>query len=145
MIQAAFDLRHTPVEIPESELRPPVVTYLAAERRWRLEEPYRYRDGPTLLEIPRHFSFDMASIPRLFWWLVAPFELSISAPLIHDFLYRYAGAPPIGSLDPPRSYDRKEADALFREVMRQEGVATWRWRAAYIAVRRFGSGAWGKA
>ena len=61
---------------------------------WVLEAPYRYDDGATRLTVPAGFAFDLASIPRLFWPLAAPFELSIAAPLLHDFLYRYAAPRP---------------------------------------------------
>jgi hypothetical protein len=84
-------------------------------------------------------------VPRPFWWLIAPFELSIAAPLIHDFLYRYRGQPPAGSIVPPRSYDRRQSDQLFRELMRLEAVPAWRRAAAYRAVRWFGGAGWGGA
>lgn len=136
------ELDQSPVEIPTSGLPSPVLTYLVSERKWRLEEVYRYRDGAHQIAVPDQFTFDLASIPRLFWWLIAPFELSMAAPLLHDFLYRYRGDPPSGSIEPPRVYSRKQADALFRRVMAGEGVSRWRRAAAYRAVRWFGGAAW---
>ncbi len=135
-------LSRDPVAIAESSLPSPVVTYLVQERTWRLEAPYSYQDDAHRISVPDQFEFDLASIPRPIWWLVAPFDLSIAAPLLHDFLYRYQGDPPAGSIVPPRSYSRAEADLLFRDVMAKEGVWAWRRFAAYRAVRWFGSGAW---
>ena len=136
------ELDQSPVEIPTSGLPSPVFTYLVSERKWRLEEAYRYRDEAHRITVPEQFEFDLASIPRLFWWLIAPFELSIAAPLLHDFLYRYRGDPPAGAIEPPRIYSREEADRLFRRVMASEGVARWRRAAAYRAVRWFGGSSW---
>lgn len=123
------------VEIAGSGLPAPVLVYDGA---WVLHEDYSYYDAPRdcLLNIPAGFRFDLASVPRALWWLIAPFELSIVAPLLHDWLYRHGGVVP------GRSYTRAEADALFRDVMREEGVPGWRWRAAYLAVRVAGRGSW---
>ncbi len=142
MKQSVRRLSRDAVAIAESSLPSPVVTYLVQERTWRLEVPYSYRDEAHHIHVPDRFEFDLASIPRPFWWLVAPFELSIAAPLLHDFLYRYQGDPPAGSIDPPLSYSRAEADRLFRDFMESDGVWAWRRVAAYGAVRWFGSGAW---
>ena len=136
-------LAATPVRIAGSALPPPIVSYRG--RVWQLEAPYDYDDGGTRLTVPAGFAFDLASIPRLFWPLVAPFELSIAAPLLHDFLYRYAGEPPPPGVVPPRRYTRSEADRLFREIMGAEGVAAWRRHAAWAAARAFGGRAWGRA
>ena len=86
--------------------------------------------------------FDLSSIPRLFWPVIAPFELSITAPLVHDFLYAHGGEPPPGSVSPPRTYTRRETDRIFRVIMRAEGVAAWRRILGYAAVRLFGRSAW---
>jgi len=137
-------LQSEPVAIAASSLPGPIVTYLVQDKTWRLEAPYSYRHGGNTIRVPALFEFDLASIPRSFWWLVAPFELSIAAPLLHDFLYRYGGKPPEGAIAPPRTYTREEADLLFREVMAEEGVPAWRRFAAYRAVRWFGGQAWSR-
>jgi hypothetical protein len=144
MKELALKLERARVEIRDSTLAPPVVTYVVSDKKWRLEERYRHRDGDREIRVPDQFTFDLASIPRAFWWLVAPFELSIAAPLIHDFLYRFRGDPPQGSIVPPRLYSREQADVLFREIMKHEGVWAWRRAAAYRAVRLFGAAAWGR-
>ena len=130
-------LERAPVRIARSRLAAPVVSYDAAAREWVLEEPYRYGDGDTRLEVPAGFRFDLASVPRLFWPIVAPFELSIVAPLLHDFLYRHVGALP------PRSWTRAEADRLFLRAMEAEGVPAWRRWLAYLGTRAFGRRRWG--
>jgi Protein of unknown function (DUF1353) len=135
-------LARTPVRIAASSLPPPIVSY--REGTWLLEAAYGYDDGGTRLTVPAGFRFDLASVPRLFWPLVAPFELSIAAPLLHDFLYRHAGAPPPPAVLPPRRYARRDADRLFRDVMAAEGVAAWRRHAAWAAARVLGAPSWGR-
>lgn len=142
MKPGVYDYQKQRVSIPASSLGAPVVTYLTSEKVWVLEEPYRCEDGSTAITVAAPFRFDLASIPRELWWLVAPFELSIAAPLMHDFLYRFGGNPPPPAIEPPRTYTRKDADLLFRDIMSKEGVFWWRRAAAYRAVRLLGRGAW---
>jgi hypothetical protein len=149
MEPSAKGLQDEPVPIEKSSLPSPVLTYLPG-RIWRLEQPYRYEDkGESgneethrVITVPAGFEFDLSSVPRVFWSVVAPFDLSIVAPLLHDFLYRYAGAPPDGAVDPPKVYSRLETDQLFRRIMEQEGVPPWRRTLGYWAVRLFGRVAW---
>lgn len=122
---------------------PPVqLTYRLREGEWRLEAPFRCEVGGSRLEVPDGFRFDLASVPRVFWVLVAPFELSLAAPLVHDFLYRWAGVLPRGSVVPWRSFSRAEADRAFCRLMARQGVAGWRLATAYLAVRLAGFLAW---
>jgi uncharacterized protein DUF1353 len=138
---AARRLEQDRVDIPGSRLPPPVLTYLG-RRRWRLEADYSYHDGPTAITVPAGFRFDLSSVPRALWSVIAPFELSIVAPLLHDFLYESGGRPPDVSIDPPRTYTRAEADRMFLEIMEAEEVVWWRRWLAYSAVRIFGWRAW---
>ncbi len=107
---------------------------------WQICTSVEYIDWPMRckLIVPTDYKFDLASIPRLVWWLIAPFELSILAPLLHDYLYEHKGRLPDGSIDPVREYTRRDADFLFLQAMRHEGVGRWRRTLAYLAVRRFG-------
>jgi hypothetical protein len=142
MKELAYRLSHDRVEIADSRLPPPVVTY-SGNGRWRLEAPYTYTDGETAITIPASFDFDLSSVPRIFWPLVAPFELSIVAPLVHDFLCRYTGQAagrfrPAGAELQPRggrcgvSQDHGGGERLV--VAEDDRV---------LAVRGFGGNAWG--
>jgi hypothetical protein len=137
-------LQHVEVRIPESKLPPPIITSLGPKNWWRLEQEYVYDDGNHRITVPAGFEFNMASIPRHFWGLIAPFELSVSAPLVHDFMYHHQGKLPAGSIEPKHSYTRQEADLLFRRMMEEEGVPAWRRPLAYYAVRAFGGFAWNR-
>lgn len=134
-------LSRDPVDIPDSRLPPPILSFVGG-RRWRLEADYAYRDADTTITIGKGFEFDLSSVPRLLWWLIAPFELSVAAPLLHDYLYFHGGRPPAGAVVPHRTYNRAEVDAMFRGIMRKEGVSAWRRALGYLAVRAFGRPAW---
>jgi hypothetical protein len=141
MRECATQLDNEPVDVVASRLPAPVLTYLG-DRRWRLEDDYTYHDRDHRITVAAGFEFDLSSVPRALWSVIAPFELSIVAPLVHDFLYEYGGDPPPGSIQPPRTYTRREVDDMFRSITETEGVAPWRRRLAYWAVRTFGRWAW---
>lgn len=113
--------------------------------RYALLDPYtivwRKPDGTALsLKIPAGFEFDLASVPKALWWRIAPSDLSIVAPLAHDFLYRYQGKPPGHGF----ALTRAEADQLLRDLAMREGVWPVRAWMAYLAVRAFGWLPWRK-
>jgi hypothetical protein len=146
MKHGARQLTDDRVEVRGSPLPPPVLTYLG-HNRWRLEHAYPYRDVPRrdaarTVTVPEGFEFDLSSVPRLLWWLIAPFDLSVVAPLLHDFHYRWAGDPPPGAVRPPHAYTRHEVDRVFLRIMEIEGVTWWRRLLGYTAVRVFGFWAW---
>jgi len=143
MKDAAQQLNNDPVEVRSSHLAPPILSFVGG-RRWRLEADFWFPDAGRVITVPKGFLFDLSSVPRALWWLIAPFDLSVVAPLIHDFLYRYGGKPPAGAIEPPHTYTRAEVDAVFRRVMEAENVAAWRRVLGYAAVRVFGYWAWRK-
>ena len=69
------------------------VTYNPELGAWFLVEDWALwcREGDWEVTVPAGFRFDLASIPRLLWPVVGPFELSIDAPLFHDACYQYGG------------------------------------------------------
>lgn len=131
-------------------LRPSVTYWPVPGKRngvWHLNRPWSHPVNGCVLSIPQGFVFDMASVPRLLWWLpgYAPMELGPRASLTHDFLYRYRGNPPLGTVDPVRTFTRREADRYFSDLMAEAGVNTARRRIAWLAVRLFGWLPWRKA
>ena len=143
MNPSAFAAQRLRVRIPASSLPAPLLTYSTARGTWTLEESFTAPDGRWTLTIVAPFEFDLATVPRVFWNLIAPFELSIVAPLVHDFLYLYAGDPPAGGITPPHRYTRAGADRLFLRLMQAEGVTAWRRALAFVAVRIFAGPTWG--
>jgi hypothetical protein len=119
------------------------ITYDVARRAWRLLADYAYEYGGHVLTARAGYAFDLSSVPRPIWWLIAPNELSLLAPLFHDLLYEHRGALPDETyVSPYRTFNRREADDLFLHLMEVEGVARWRRLAAYSAVRAAGGMYW---
>lgn len=88
-------------------------------------------------EDPRCGVTDFASVPRVGVWLVPKFGKVTAAALLHDWFCAYAIAA--GIISP------RQADAVFRSVMRRDGVPpllrniAWagvRWGAAANPIRR---------
>ncbi len=117
----------------------PVLVFNERRERWALHEPWsgQLPDGRAV-SLPAGYTTDLASIPRIFWNIIAPFELSIVAPLVHDALCQFDGRLPLAWLQPYRTYTRAETDRLFNAIMLTEGVATWRRLLAFAAVRGYG-------
>ena len=111
---------------------------------WYLADPWTANVNGYQITIPEGFRFDLASIPRPLWLVVAPYELGVSAPLVHDYLYAYRGRPPAGDLDPSPSqpFSRRKVDRWFRLLMAVEQVPRARRTVAWAAVRLFGWVPW---
>jgi hypothetical protein len=79
---------------------------------------------------------DLASVPSLFWWLIASYGNHTRASLLHDALYVDAGEPPV---------PRPTADRLFLTALRepgpQKGGAFRHW-LMWAAVSAFGTMRW---
>ena len=120
----------------------PNVSYSPAARTWTLVEDFRATIDRREWFIPAGFCFDLASIPRALWSLLASHELGELAPLCHDYLYRNGGMAPTADHRGLLYYTRAEADDLFLRQMKEDGVSFHRRRAAYLAVRLFGRRSW---
>ena len=78
--------------------------------------------------VPREFSCDGSSIPRVFWRLVGSPTTgpNLLAGIVHDYLYRF------------RVYDRNTCDRIFYTVLIHLGKPRWAARLMYWAVRLVG-------
>lgn len=103
------------------------------DERWCLLAPIRY-DSAILrarLMVDAGFVTDFASVPRLpFAYLLAG-NTAHGPAITHDFLYQTH-----------LSVDRAQADAVFLEAMEADGVARWRRRLMWSAVRMAGGSSW---
>ena len=98
-----------------------VVNHLSGRvHEWELCEPMVYRlvdaEGSAHVTVPPGFRTDFASVPRPFWFWIAPWGRHGRAAIIHDFLYQLGAItdPANGSLRRP---PKGEADRIFREAM----------------------------
>ena len=119
----------------------PKITYSVSDDTWEVTDDFCYVGHGVEVFIKAGFRTDLASIPRFLWRFIAPFELSISAPLVHDDIYRNGGIA-YTSHGTRWKFTREQADNLFLQIMTEEGVAWWKRNAAYRAVRLFAGGHW---
>ena len=117
----------------------PSITYDVPTKLWTVPSGWVYEKNGTNCYIPPNYSTDLSSIPRYLWWLIAPFELSLEAPLVHDWIY---GGGLIHTEQGYTFLTRADADALFYKIMTEEGVPWWRRKLAYAGVRAGGGRHW---
>lgn len=98
-------------------------------RRAAMLEPYRRWTRFGVVEVPAGFVTDFASVPRALWPLVPKIGPYNMAAVVHDWLYR----------EHPRGWTRAQADAVFYDLMIEDGVSKLRAATMYAAVR---AGAW---
>jgi hypothetical protein len=101
-----------------------VVNHISGRvHEWEMCEPMTYRlvdtDDAEFVTVTPKFKTDFASVPRPFWFFIAPWGRHGRAAIVHDFLYR------LGSITNPRQpVDKRlrrppkhEADRIFRQAM----------------------------
>lgn len=118
------------------------VVQIQATAFYEVAEDYTYSSNEYRITAPRGFVYDRASIPRIFWVIVSKDDLSNVPPLFHDLLYANGGILPTNYVIPYRTFNRKNTDKLFLELMQKSGVKWWRCDLAYSAVRNFAAFAW---
>lgn len=155
-LQLFKSISNLEIKIRGSSLPNPTISWDQGNRIWVLEENVQVgiqvkdQTHPYQLQIPKKFNFDLATIPRFLWMLIAPFELSIIAPLVHDFLYVKKGKLYIGEdhqitseqTDTAIYISRLETDRIFLDHMKQEGIGKIKRYVCYYGVRWFGGMFW---
>jgi hypothetical protein len=104
---------------------------------WRTDAPITVIAAGYRITIPEGTLSDGASIPRICWPIVSPFEVSVIAPFVHDLLYQR-----LGKIDDFTTVGRNVVDRIFYDLMKQENVWWWRRWLAFRAVRIFGGSHW---
>jgi len=101
--------------------------YIGRSGQWILAGELRYESGICgLVRVPEGFETDLASIPRMFRWLLPQNDgHHRAAAIVHDYLCRERQVP------------RSVADSVFLEAMTALGEHTWRRYTMYGAVRLF--------
>jgi hypothetical protein len=107
--------------------------------RWALVDALVYRGRSQRFVVPAGFHTDFATVPRVVSWLVPRFGTFTLAAILHDWLCTEG----ISS----GAVTSRDADGIFRRVMRESGVPVlrrwlmWagvRWGALVSARRRSG-------
>lgn len=107
-------------------------------RRFELLEDLIYEtEAGSLYVVPAGFVTDWASIPRVFWLIVSPFECVPEATL-HDYLYWLRGGDPY-------LVTREQADMRFLVTLRdRRDLPEWKCVGMWRAVRWFGGIGWAR-
>lgn len=95
-------------------------------KTWQLVEDFTEHTSSGPITVPKGSTTDLASVPRMFWWLIPPFGRYTQAAVIHDYLYY------------TNEVDRKTADKIFYELMIKYDTYKWKAKLMYWAVRVFG-------
>lgn len=107
-------------------------------KRWTLVKPLCYVGMHELITVPAGFETDLASTPRLFWAFLPPFGLYAKAAVVHDYLYNKQPLVYGQNITITQRISRKDADGLFRRIMRESGVGIIKRYLMYWSVRAFG-------
>ncbi len=86
----------------------------------------------SLFTIDAGFMTDLASIPRIVQSFIPKIAHHLQPSVVHDWLYQY-----------DQNLTRAQADLMFLEGMRDEGVGRVRRNVMYRGVRIGGARAWG--
>lgn len=92
---------------------------------------YVTRAGEVIV-VPDGFTTDLASIPRMFHWLIPVNGRHRSAAIVHDYLFVIQDRP------------REQVDLIFLQAMEDSGVRWSQRQAMYRAVRLGGWLPWNK-
>ena len=99
------------------------------------------------INVRKDFVTDLASVPRMCWAFVAPWDVARAA-IIHDLLYkrirqyRAEKKKKLGNFEDPKVIReaKRASDNVFHMAMKdaEPSIAGWKIAAAYYSVRMFG-------
>jgi hypothetical protein len=100
----------------------------------RLKRKMVYEWRGVTITVPAGFECDGASVPRFLWDSVSPQidPRTLAGSIAHDFIYRRH----------PAGWTRFDADEMFYDIIREDGLSWWKSQKAYFGVRLFGGNAW---
>ncbi|MGV6475017.1 DUF1353 domain-containing protein [Azotobacter vinelandii] len=111
-----------------------VLSHVPGGDTWKVSQPLQYRDRlRRLLVVPVGYRTDLASVPRLAWRIVPRDHGQARRPaVVHDYLYTHQ----------THRFSKAEADRIFYEALREEGMSDLLAWLMYAAVRIGGRGNW---
>ena len=99
------------------------------------------------ITVAQGFVTDLASVPRICWAFIAPWDVARAA-IIHDLLYKRIRQYRVKCSKSLKNYEdpkvireaKKASDDVFHMAMKdaEPSVARWKIAAAYYSVRMFG-------
>lgn len=121
-------LREEAISLPFVGDSNPVVKQVG-DRDWVVVKPLTYRGTVDEFIVPAGMRTDFASVPRAFVWFLPRYGRYTRAAILHDYLWRFRVT------DPTQPVSRRDADGLFRRVMRELDVPFLRRWIMWAAVR----------
>lgn len=97
------------------------------DSHWTVVEPLVYRGKSDRFVVPAGFATDFASVPRVAVWLIPRFGRYTLAAVLHDWLVTEGLRT--------RAVTSRDADGIFRRVMRELGVPVVRRWLMWAGVR----------
>ncbi|RZU31239.1 DUF1353 domain-containing protein [Blastococcus saxobsidens] len=104
-----------------------VVVRRLDDEHWAVVEPLAYRGKWDRFVVPAGFVTDFATVPRVVVWLVPRFGRYTAAAILHDWLVTEGIAGGVVTA--------RQADGIFRRVMRESGVPVVRRWLMWCGVR----------
>lgn len=89
-----------------------------------------------VFNILKGYRYDGASVPWWARWLIERDGVHRESALVHDWFYENNGN--VFTFGEPFCYVRKDADQIFRECLKAQGLASWKVWLMYNAVRAAG-------
>ncbi|HZR23117.1 MAG TPA: DUF1353 domain-containing protein [Vicinamibacterales bacterium] len=96
------------------------------EHNWKVLHAFDYQAQVDRYTVHRGQKTDFASVPRIFAWFIPTYGKYTKAAILHDHLCELAHAG---------AFERRDADAIFRQAMRTLGVPFLRRWIMWAAVR----------
>ena len=112
---------------------------------WELTGDLIYIGRRDQFLVPTGFTTDFASIPRFFQTLIPKNGKYDAAAIVHDYLYRHQPLVASRITRDMKRITRKDADGIFRRIMKELGVGWFRRSLMYRAVRLGGGIPWAKS
>lgn len=78
------------------------------------------------IKVPADFVTDGASVPRPLWWLFPPVDRYFPAAVVHDYLLH-------------NHVPWKEANARFRQALKECKIPRWRRQLMLVSVQLYGA------
>lgn len=128
---------------PSYFLTTETLTHIPDRNGWHVAAPLSFYSGRFNLTItvPAGFETDLASVPRLVWFLIPPTDKHIVEPAtVHDWLYANVGYYEQGATGPWLS--RKQADRILADAIAMEKGPGWYVHIVYWGVRLGGWYPW---
>lgn len=95
-------------------------------KQFKLEKDFVYQGKWETITIPKGFTTDFASVPKLLQWLVSSYGQHLQAALVHDYLW---------SLARKNQFSFADADGIFKRIMKETGVGPLKRWFMWSAVR----------